>query len=164
MVNAAMGAGRNLVLIDIAMPRGIDPAAAVIPGVHLMDIDSLKEAREDPRTREEMARAEELITGELADLAVSMEEHALRPVLAGLWQKAEGYRAEVLSRTRRRVPHIDDDSWRHVENLSRALVAKLLHDPATRLRAEAGNGHAREDAAALRHLFNLAPGREGPRT
>jgi len=54
------------------------------------------------------------------------------------------------------VPQLDDQAWTHVENLARALVAKILHDPATRLRAQAGNGHAREYADALRHLFALS--------
>jgi glutamyl-tRNA reductase len=50
---------------------------------------------------------------------------------------------------------LDDASWAHVERLASALVNKLLHEPATRLRAEAANGHARDDAEALRYLFDL---------
>ncbi len=144
--------GRPLLLVDIAVPRTIERSAASVPGVRLLDIDSLKE----PGTREDDPRTAAVIEEELGALELRMSEMSLRPVIGGMWRKAERIRSEVLSRTRARVPELDDQAWEHIERLAAALVAKILHDPATRLRAEAGNGHAREYAEALRHLFALS--------
>ncbi len=54
------------------------------------------------------------------------------------------------------MPQLDDQAWRYIEDMTGALVRKLLHSPATRLRAEAAGGRAQPYAAALGHLFDLA--------
>ncbi len=162
MARAAMDRrpGRPLLLIDIAVPRTIERRAALVPGVKLLDIDSLKDP-DRPGNAGDDPVITALIREELALLELRMAEMSLRPVIGGMWRKADGIRDEVLARTRARLPQLDEQSWVHVENLAHALVAKLLHDPATRLRAEAGNGHARAYAEALRHLFGL-PEASGP--
>lgn len=148
-------AGRPLVLVDLGVPRTVDPAAATIPGVHLLDIDSLKESPGSALSSSEEARVRELIREDLAVLRARMTELSLRPVLGGMWQKARAIREEVLARARERLPGLDENAWAEVEDLASSLVARLLHDPATRLRAEAGNGHAQEFAQALSELFRL---------
>jgi glutamyl-tRNA reductase len=148
-------AGRPLLIVDIALPRAIDPAASSLPGVRLLDLESLKDAPGAGATDIEIGRVHRIIAEELAALGPRMAELALRPVIGSLWNKADGIRAEVLARTRARLPQLDEESWSHVENLARALVAKLLHEPATRLRAQAGNGHAEQYSDALIHLFDL---------
>ena len=156
MLRCAMGsrAGQPLVIVDLAVPRSIEKQAAGIPGITLLDIESLRTANADAAGDDPAAAA--IIREELAILDRRMAEMALRPVIGDMWRKADRFREEVLLRTRARVPQLDDQAWTHVENLARALVAKILHDPATRLRAQAGNGHAREYADALRHLFALS--------
>ncbi len=159
MMRSAMRerSGRPIIVVDIAVPRDVEPEAADIPGVRLFDLDSLKgrdENGESLRLRE-VPRVERIIEEELDALSLAMAENALRPVIGSLWLKASSIRQEVLDRTRARIPNLDDASWAHVERLASALVNKLLHDPATRLRAEAGNGHAQEYAEALRFLFHL---------
>ncbi len=152
-VRAAMAGreGRELLLLDIGVPRTIERSAGQVAGVRLLDIDSLRApgpAADDPAVSS-------IIDEELAALELRMAEVSLRPVIGGMWRKAERIRREVLEHTRRRVPEMDDASWARIESLASALVAKLLHDPATRLRAEAGNGHARSYAEAISHLFAL---------
>jgi glutamyl-tRNA reductase len=154
-------AGRPLVIVDIALPRAVDPAAASIPGVRLLDLGSLRDEQGGEDGSGEIARVQQIIAEELTDLGPRMAELALRPIIGSLWLKADGIRTEVLTWTRARLPQLDDESWSHVENLARALVAKLLHEPATRLRAEAGNGHARQYSEALAHLFDLTEPRGG---
>lgn len=146
-------AERRLVLIDIAVPRTIDPRARSVDGVVLLDIDSFKEDPESSRHSPETLRAEAMIGGDLAVLKLRMTELSMRPVIGGLWRRAAAIRDEVLQRTRARLPHLDEQSWTQVEGLATSLVARLLHDPAARLRAEAGNGHAAAYAEALRRLF-----------
>ncbi|HUI72353.1 MAG TPA: glutamyl-tRNA reductase [Spirochaetia bacterium] len=156
--------GRPLVVVDIAVPRDVEPEAAALPGVRLFDLDALKgrdDNGESVRLRE-VPRVERIIEEELDALSIAMAENSLRPVIGSLWQKASSIRQEVLDHTRARIPQLDDASWTHVENLARALVNKLLHEPATRLRAEAANGHASDYAEALRFLFDLpTPTRQG---
>ncbi len=166
MLRSAMRerAGRSLTLIDIAMPRNIAPEAACVPGVRLFDLDSLKgrDAGGERVRALEIPRVESIIEEELDALSISMAEEALRPLIGSMWLKAHAIREEVLERMRSRVPQLDDASWAHIERLSLTLINKLLHAPATRLRAEAGNGHAREYAQALRYLFDLPEGERLP--
>ncbi len=169
MVRAAMAErqGRPLVLIDIAVPRDIDPESSAIEGVHLFDVDALKslDTARDGATIAEIPVVERIIVEELAEVQVKMAEISLRPVIAELWLRAGKIQDEVLAHTRSRLSELDDAEWAHVVNLAQALVNKLLHAPATRLRIEAANGHAFDYAEALRYLFDLrAPGavREPP--
>ena len=157
LVSAAMGcrAERRLVLVDLAVPRTIDPGAAAVPGVHLLDIDSLKTGRDAHPDTPEALRVEQMIGEDLAELTLRMKELHVRPVIGQLWRKAAGIRESVLARARQRLPHLDDESWAEVEDLATSLVARLLHDPSTRLRAEAGNGHAEAFSEALRELFDV---------
>jgi glutamyl-tRNA reductase len=148
-------AGRRLVIIDIAVPRTIDPAARAESGVVLLDIDSFKEECESTRASPEALKAETMIDEDLAVLKLRMTELSLRPVIGGMWRRAAAIRGEVLSRTRARLPHLDAETWTQVEDLATSLVARILHDPAARLRAEAGNGHAAAYAEALRQLFGV---------
>jgi glutamyl-tRNA reductase len=160
MMRAAARArgGRPIFVVDIAVPRDVEPEAGEVPGVRLFDLDSLKGRDENAETLRlrEVPRVEGIIEEELEALSVALAENALRPVIGSLWLKASSIRQEVLERTRARLPDMDEESWAHVERLASALVNKLLHDPATRLRAEAGNGHARAYAEAIRYLFALS--------
>jgi len=155
MIGAAMErrGHRRLVLVDITVPRTIDPRACSIEGVVLLDIDSFRDERQFSSTSPEALRVEAMIAEDLAGLKRSMMELSLRPVIGGLWRRAAAIRSEVLQRARTSLPHLDEQTWTEVEDLATSLVARLLHDPATRLRAEAGNGHAAAYAEALRHLF-----------
>ena len=147
---------RPLVLVDLGVPRTIDPVAALLPGVHLLDIDSLKDLPgAEPSVASDPAR-EAAIEADLAELRLQMVELSLRPVIGGLWKKAAVIRSDVLARARQQLPELDDLAWARVEDLATSLVARLLHDPATRLREQAGNGHADAYASALRELFRLA--------
>jgi glutamyl-tRNA reductase len=158
LISAAMKrrARRRLVLIDVAVPRTIDPEARMVGGVVLLDIDSFKNKDVSARPSPEALRTEALLREDLAVLKLRMTELSLRPIIGGLWRKAAAIRGQVLQRARARLPHLDEQSWTQVEDLATSLVARLLHDPATRLRAEAGNGHAAAYAEALRQLFGVS--------
>jgi glutamyl-tRNA reductase len=148
---------RPLVLVDLGVPRTIDPVTSLIPGVQLLDLDSLKDEYR-PGARPGEQAVERMIGEDLAELRVRMLELSLRPVIGRLWKKADAIRGDVLAKARRQMPQLDDAQWAVVEDLAASIVARLLHDPATRLRAEAGNGHADSYAAALTDLFRLAAG------
>ena len=148
---------RPLLLIDIAVPRNIDPAAAGVPNVLLYDIDHLN-------TRLEQSLAERLAEVPQAEAIVAEEECKfldylnllnIMPVIADLHQQAESIRETELAKTLRHLPNLTDAEREHIEALTRALVSKLLAEPTKRLRQEATSPRGQEYAKVARALFGL---------
>jgi len=164
LVEAAMVAtamrgreARPLVLIDLAVPRDVDPAAGDLENVHLFDIDQLRvhvEASLDAR-KKEIPRAEMLIAEELDRFATWLRETTVQPVIVDLRRKAEAIRRQELERVLRAMDALDDEAVEQLQFFSRALVNKLLHDPTMRLRQGAANGEAEQYTALVRSLFAL---------
>jgi glutamyl-tRNA reductase len=149
--------GRALVLIDIAVPRDIDPQAAHIPGVRLFDVDDLQDKldralaarqREVPQVKAIIAEEQTILTGQLRELAA-------KPFIVDLRQKAEQIRQRELERTLRHLGDVDPQVAAHLQHLSRSLVNKLLHEPTIRVKEQASNGRSAAYVATARHLFGL---------
>lgn len=149
--------GRPLLLIDIAVPRNIDPAAASVPNVSLYDIDHLN-------TRVEQSLAERLAEAPQAERIVIEEECKflefltildMMPLIADLHQQAETIRETELAKTLRHLPDLTDTERQHLEALTRALVNKLLAEPTKRLRQEATSSNSQQYAEITRSLFGL---------
>lgn len=162
MVRAAMAQRerRPLVIIDIAVPRDVEPDAANVPGVHLFDIDDLQETLDEALAarQQEIPRVEAIIAEEIEALEAEIRALTIQPVIVDLRQKAEAIRQRELERTLRFLGEdVDEETLKHVQHLSRSLVNKLLHEPTTRLRKKATNGVAGEYEAAVRDLFDLNP-------
>lgn len=159
MVNDAMTAReqRPLVLIDIAMPRDIDPAAAHIPHVKLYDIDNLNEKLEGALAERmaEVPQVHAILDEEIAEFAEYVKSLEMIPLIADIRQKAEGIRQEMLEKTLRRLPDLTDAERARIEAMTQALVKQILHTPTSRLRAEAACPHAPEYATVARTLFGL---------
>jgi glutamyl-tRNA reductase len=149
---------RPLAVIDIAMPRDVDPAVGDIPGVHLYDLDQLHTRLEGAiaERHSEVPRVEAIVAEEVSGFDAWLRGVDMMPVVADLRAKAEHIRQRELERTLRSLPDLDPETRRHLERFSESLVNKLLHEPTRQLRTEAGNGHAAEYAQAVRHLFGLA--------
>jgi glutamyl-tRNA reductase len=164
MVTAAMPVrlGRPLVLIDIAVPRDIDPDASQIAGVHLYDLDSLGDHVEETRSQRmaEVPRADAIVAEELARFAEYLQLLEMRPLIADMRQQAEDLRRAELERTLRRLPDLTESERERIDLMTRALVKKLLEAPTQRLRAEAACPHAPAYATVARTLFGLQPENE----
>jgi glutamyl-tRNA reductase len=145
---------RPLCIVDMAVPRDIDAAAADIPGVTLIDIDELGKrvgARLDQR-RETVPAAEEIIGLELEKTVTAIgQRDTAGPTIAALVEWAEDLRAREVARTFGTGRQVDDATRERVEMLTRSMVRKLLHGPVTRLR-EAGDPAT---ALAIREAFRL---------
>ena len=167
MVTAAMKLRpqRSLVLIDIAVPRDIDPEVADLPRVRLVDIDSLNEKLEVSLAERsaDIPRVEAIIAEEHAEFMEFVASLNMLPLIANLHQKAESIRQQELEKTLRRMPGITDSERVHIEAMTEALVKKILESPTRRLRAEATSPNAVEYAALARTLFGLdmRPGSDG---
>jgi glutamyl-tRNA reductase len=149
---------RALVLIDIAVPRDIDPDAASIPQVKLFDIDGLNAQLEDSLTRrmDEVPHVRQILAEELFEFGAFLKSLEMLPIIADIRQQAEAIRAAELEKTLRRLPDLTEAERERIEALTQALVQKLLHHPTRRLRAEATSHRAPEYASLARNLFNLS--------
>lgn len=146
-----------LVVIDIAVPRDVDPAVGQLPRVHLFDIDCLRNHLDSAlaERRNEIPHVETIVAEEVSAFETWLRGADIMPVVADLRAKAERIRQRELERALRSLPDLDPKTRQHIERLSKSLVNKLLHDPTLRLKAEASNGRADEYAAAVRYLFAL---------
>ena len=149
---------RDLVLIDLAVPRDVDPAVRTLPGVYLFDLDELQGYLDDSlAARQQQIPRVEVIIAQEAD-AFEAELHALmmRPLIVDLRQRAEAIRRRELQRTLRHLGDLDPQTLAHIQRLSRSLVNKLLHEPTIRLKEKANDDQAAAYAAAVRDLFGLS--------
>ncbi len=148
---------RPLVILDIAVPRDVDPAAADLPGLTLFDLDGLHRrftASRQQRLRD-VPRVERILEEELRaflDWYRGLEVHYL---LRALHTRAEELRQRELERTLRRLPGLTPQERDRLEALTRALVRKLLHAPSVRLRARAREGKTDLYAQVAGDLFGL---------
>jgi glutamyl-tRNA reductase len=160
MINDAMRVrgDRALVLIDIAVPRDIDPDAAKIPHVRLFDIDGLNAQLEESLTRrmEEVPRVRQIIAEELFEFEGYLKSLEMLPIIADIHLQAEAIRTAELEKTLRKMPNLTETERERIEVLTRTLVQKLLGHPTRRLRSEASSHRAPEYAALTRLLFNLS--------
>ncbi len=159
MVNDAMIAReqRPLVLIDIAVPRDIDPDAAQIPHVKLYDIDNLNEKLEGALAERmaEVPQVHAILDEEISEFAEYVRSLEMIPLIADIRQHAESIRQVMLEKTLRRLPDLTETERERIEAMTQALVKQILHTPTNRLRAEAACPHAPEYATVARTLFGL---------
>jgi glutamyl-tRNA reductase len=161
-VSAAMAgrAEQPLLFVDMAVPRDVEPAVGDLPGVRLFDVDDLQDGLDDALAARQAAipQVEAIIAQEVAVFETRLSQLAVEPLIADLRQKAEAIRQRELERTLRHLGDADPQTIEHIRRLSRALVNKLLHEPTTRLKEEAGGRGSAEYVTTVRHLFGLEPG------
>jgi glutamyl-tRNA reductase len=151
--------GRPLLIVDIAVPRDVDPGVADVPGVTLLDMDDLKTFAEQSmdRRRREVARVRRIIAAELERFRTEHNAREMAPVVAALRARGEDVRQAELERFRSKLEALDPKAAEVVEGLTRGIVAKLLHDPTVRVKEAAGSGRGQIYADALTALFDLEP-------
>lgn len=142
---------RSMFLVDLSVPRNVDPAAARVEEAYLFNIDDLSRiVVQGQEAREHAARdAEALVADEASRFMRTLAEVDLGPRLGALTRKAETLRLEELERSRRLLGELDADQRAALDAMTRALVKKVLHGPLTAIRAAAREG----DAARVRTLL-----------
>jgi len=151
--------GRPLLLVDIAVPRDIDPACGALEGVILRDIDDLEAVvRRTTSGREaEAARAEEIVEAEIVRFAEWLGNLAVRPTIAALREQASAIVDQVLSENEGRWESASERDLARVEAIARAVTNRILHEPTLRLRTlSEEQRHGRLQVA--RELFGLDDG------
>jgi glutamyl-tRNA reductase len=158
---------RNLCLIDLAVPRNVDPACAELDDVFGYDVDDMQKvvsANHQARQGEAVS-AEAIVEAEVIAFTRERETRAALPVLVTLRQRAEAIaRAEAERTLAKAGDALDERARASIEAMARAIVNKLLHLPTVRLKAAAVTGESALAGAAA-ELFGLdqpsAPGRRG---
>jgi glutamyl-tRNA reductase len=149
-------AQRPLLLIDIAVPRDIDPDVRGLPAITLYDMDDLQHAvaRNMSGREGEAAKAGQLIEQEVDRFARWIASLEVVPTIAALRERADEIVAQVLRENDERWESISADDRRRVELMARAVVSRLLHEPTLRLKETEGD-RAYVYVDALRELFAL---------
>jgi len=156
---SAMGhrAGRPLLIVDIAMPRDVDPSAGELDGVTLLDMDDLRRFVDlgVHGRRLEAERASEIVDDELVRYRSTTSAREAAPLVTALRERAEAVRAAELDRLKGRLADLDERERAAVDALTKGIVAKLLHEPTVRLKDAAGTAKGDRLNDALRDLFDL---------
>ncbi len=149
--------GHPLLIVDLGMPRDVDPAVTDLPGVSLLglaDVERFVEARLDDR-RKEMGPVRAIVVEEVARWVDATTARQATPTVSALHQRAEELRIAELARYRNRLADLEPREREAVEALTRSLLRKLLHDPTVRLKDNAGSAKGERLAGALTELFDL---------
>jgi glutamyl-tRNA reductase len=164
VAGALRGRGdRPLVVVDLALPRDVDPGVAALPGVHVVDLALLQGERAatpgrptaGPVAADDIAAAHALVEAETALLRAERQAAEVAPTVSALRsQAAEVVDAELL-RLSTRLPDLDARARAEIARTVRRVVDKLLHEPTVRVKELAATPGETDYAGALRALFGL---------
>lgn len=147
---------RDLMLIDLSMPRDIDDAVVQFDGVHLVNIERLHQTisgRGGHATGHEEALA--IVAEQLQEYSSEQRVRDVVPAVAALRRHAAGLIESELDRLRGRTPAIDDPDFEEVSRTVRRVVDKLLHEPTVRVKKLAAESGVVSYESALQELFGL---------
>lgn len=147
-----------LVVCDLGLPRDVDPAVAQLPGVVLVDLESLQRDPGASAAAADTAAAEQIVAAELAGYLAAQRSAEVIPTVTALRRRAaEVVEAELL-RLDTRLPGLAGSDRDEVARTVRRVVDKLLHAPTLRVKQLASAPGGCSYAEALRELFELGPG------
>ncbi len=155
--------GRPLCILDLAVPRDVEPAVAQLENVFLYDIDDLQAvaAQAAAGRRHDIPAAERIVSEEVERFWSWYGGLAVVPVLKEFRERLDQVRAEEVERMLRRLPHLSPQDKGELEHFSQALLNKFLHQPTIALKAAAQAGRGYGLLEALKRLFGLER-RDGP--
>lgn len=166
-VRRAIEMRRNepMFLIDIAVPRNIDPEVNDVEHAFLYDIDDLQRlAERNLQARKEVAeQAERIIGEEVIRLQARLRERDATPTILSLQEQLEAVRREALERYRPRLGVLTPEQEQALEALTRGIINKVAHGPISEIRRQvasqaAGDAHEREVISVVRRMFRLRDG------
>lgn len=142
-----------LVIIDIAVPRNVEPAVGQIRNVFLYNIDDLtglsnvnRKQRED-----EIQKATQIIDDELGKFALWWQEFKVRPLVRAIMSQAEEIRRSHFHRTMRKLPHLTEEEQYSLEMMTKAIVSKILKNPIQYLKINGSKNYAE----MVKEIFRL---------
>lgn len=156
-VAAGRPPGEPLLVVDVGVPRNVEPSVAEVAGVILLDMDSLREAVAGALSsrRGEVSHAREIVSDEVERYRAASRARGAAPVVSALRSRVEELRRGELDRQRTKHADLTDEQWDVLDAVTRSTVAKLLHQPTVALKDAAGTPRGERLTEALRALFDL---------
>jgi glutamyl-tRNA reductase len=142
-----------LVIIDIGVPRNVEPEVARIRNVILYNIDDLNDISNANRKRREdtIRQAEVIISQEVDRFMSDWQDFEIRPVISALMSKAEKIRAAQLNKTLKVLPSLSKEQQKNLEAMTKSIVTRILKDPVQYLKNNGNSKHS----DIVRELFRL---------
>ena len=155
-------AGRPLVLLDLALPRDVEPAVAELPGVHVVDMTVIAAAGEEEGAASlasdaDIVAVRRIVAAELRSFRRADRAASVVPTVVALRAKAAGVVEAELARLERRLGDLDQKTRQEIAQSMGRIADKLLHGPTVRVKELAGTPGADSYETALRVLFELDP-------
>jgi glutamyl-tRNA reductase len=148
-------AGTKLVVLDLAVPRDVAPDAAGLPGVLVIDIDSLANSRRSNPAAAETAAVEQIVAAEVDNFLGWLRGAEIAPTVAALRTRAEEVVSAEMRKLISRRPEFTEEQRGDVSRTLHRVVQQLLHSPTVRVRQLATEPGGDQYAALLRELFDL---------
>lgn len=149
--------GRDLVLIDLALPRDIESSVADIDGITLIDLEVLSQRTESAELAHEIERVREIVADEVSAFLAARAASTVTPTVVALRTMATEIVAGELARLESRRPDLDDATLADVRQALKRVADKLIHSPTVRVQELAAGPNGRTYADALADLFALDP-------
>lgn len=148
-----------LVMVDIAVPRDIDPQAADMDGLKIFDIDDLQRTVDDTLTQRQacIPQVNAIIAEEVNGFTDWLNSRAIVPLITGLRRKVEDVVQNEVTDALQRLNHLDQSDQEVIQRLAHRIINKVLHEPTVSLREHAARGEAQEISKVVRDLFALEP-------
>jgi glutamyl-tRNA reductase len=149
--------GRQLVLLDLAVPRDVEPETSYVEGVRVIDIVSLRERLDehDAETADDIARAHEIVADEARRYVVRRRGDELAPLIRAMRRRGDDVVRGELERHASRLADLTPDEREAVTALARGISAKLLHDPIVALKERSEPGTEGVHARVLAELLGI---------
>jgi glutamyl-tRNA reductase len=155
---------RPVFVIDIAVPRDVAPAVGELPNVYLYNLDDLQKAVAEIQTQRGSAveAARGIVREQVIEFTAWQRAREMGPMIDQLYRQSHALAQEELARTLGKLPNVSSAEKQHLEDLTRRIVNKLLHDPVQMLReADGMHGSINQYLHAMEKLFQL-DGSAGP--
>ena len=148
---------KPLLIADLGVPRTVAPSLRGASGVAVIDVSDLSARVNEALVarRGEVAAAEEVINREVERYEASVRARGAAPVVTALRDRVEGIRLAELERRRHELDDLSPEQLAKVEDLTRSLINKVLHEPTVSLRESGGTPRGQRLVEALRSLFDL---------
>lgn len=148
---------RPLFIIDIAVPRDIDPAISELSNVFLYDIDDLEGIVESnlEMRREEAVKIEQMIEEEIVAFGKWLQTLGVKPVIRALQEKSTEIHQKTLESLFNKLPELDERQRKVIRRLTKSIVNQMIHDPINRIKELAGEDQSAEALNMFTHIFAL---------
>ncbi|MBA2955613.1 glutamyl-tRNA reductase [Nocardioides sp. MAH-18] len=156
-VAAATAGGRELAIIDLALPHDVDPTVADLPGVTLINLAELADELRDSDAGREVHEVRRIVTQEVAAFLSARRQASVTPTVVALRSMATSVVDSEMERLAGRLPDLDEATRAEVLQTVRRVADKLLHRPTVRVKELANEDGAVSYADALARLFALDP-------